>query len=550
VRQRPRTPATSRKAPCCPGILPGCAAGAKNEMAREDDSMLKTPKAPAVPAGIHRCDLTGSRFPVVESFRVTLSAAQIRQLSKLAQSLLDDDPKLLLTPNLGARVDCGLATGPTLLIEDHSQIQLFERQFDQPYAYRALWLAQEGDLMVVHPPANADFERYAEQTLGIGRLETLLPAARPPGASLTGSCLRDDALIERVVARAREAGTLTVLPYMGTGGVWALASAIADRARVPVRVAAPAPGLSRRVNDKLWFANLISAVVGRAAKPVTRAAYGSARLAAEVASLARRHPTIAVKLTDSASSKGNFVLQASDLARLSLQQLRQRLLRRMRAAGWRGQFPVMVSAWEKPVIVSPSVHLWIPGLEQGKPIVEAIFDQRLLGENDEFAGAAPTTLPDDWQLHLAREATMFGVVFQLLGYFGRCSFDAIVIGEDLSAARLHWIECNGRWGGVSLPLTLANRLFGDWRKQPLVIEEREHLEGKARPFGEILSALEGLLYVAGGAPTGAIIFAPSAIERGNGFEIMAFDEDVERAAARARVVSHRIGRLLAVSPPG
>ncbi len=490
--------------------------------------------------------MTGGRFPVVELIRVTLSPARERQLGELAQTLLEGDQRLSLMPQLGDRVGSGLATGPALLIEDHSQIRLFERQFDQPYAYRSLWLAQDGDLMIVDPPTNADFERYVEQMLSLGRIETLLPSPRSADDSLSDCCLRDKALIDRVVARAREAGTLTVFPYMGTGGVWALASTVADRARVTVRVAAPAPGLTRRANDKLWFARLISAVVGRAARPMTRAAYGSARLAAEAASLARQHPTVAIKLTDSASAKGNFVLDSNAVSRLPLEKLRQRLLRRMRAAGWRGQFPVMVSAWEEPVIVSPSVHLWIPELDRGKPIVEAVFDQRLLGENDEFAGAAPTMLPEEWQQRLTHEAMMFGVVLQRLGYFGRCSFDAIVIGEDLDSARLHWIECNGRWGGVSLPLTLANRLFGDWRKHPFVIEEREHLRGKTRPFGEILSALEDALYVRGGAPAGAIIMTPSSIERGTGFELMAFDEDIEQAATRARAVSHRLGELLGI----
>ena len=44
--------------------------------------------------------------------------------------------------------------------------------------------------------------------------------------------------------------------------------------------------------------------------------------------------------------------------------------------------------------------------------------------------------------------------------------DAILIGESLADARLHWIECNGRWGGVSIPMTLANRLTGDWARHP------------------------------------------------------------------------------------
>jgi hypothetical protein len=42
----------------------------------------------------------------------------------------------------------------------------------------------------------------------------------------------------------------------------------------------------------------------------------------------------------------------------------------------------------------------------------------------------------------------------------------ILLGEDPEHARIEFLECSGRWGGALLPITLMNRLFGDWQVQP------------------------------------------------------------------------------------
>ena len=61
---------------------------------------------------------------------------------------------------------------------------------------------------------------------------------------------------------------------------------------------------------------------------------------------------------------------------------------------------------------------------------------------------------------------VLATVFQHLGYVGRCSFDLVLIGDSIETADFQFIECNGRWGGTSLPMTLMNRMFGDWSAQP------------------------------------------------------------------------------------
>lgn len=480
-------------------------------------------------------------FPVVEQIRCALSDEARGRAARIAQELLDTDPRLPATRPYGEGAHPALDSGPCLFIEDHHEIRLFEHSGDFAYAYRALLLARPGDVVVIGVPRNLAFERYCAETLGLGEVEILTPARSETAESIAARCTGDPVVTGRLAALARRHAGLNVVPYMGTRGVWALAGVVSERSGMPVRVAAPPPRLARRANDKIWFSACVARLIGKHAVPACWSASGSAMLTARVAALSRSHASVAVKLPDSASSKGNFVLGADLLARQPLSQLRRRLLELMRRAGWQDEYPVLISAWEHPVLVSPSVHLWIPGEGEGDPIVEGVFDQRLVGTGGAFVGAAQSALPSVWQQRLASEAALLGAVFQRLGYFGRCSFDAILVGPDVEHAALHWIECNGRWSGVSLPMTVASRLSGDWRRWPFVIAECSDLRGPRRDLPDILARLEGHLYVNGGEPVGAVVLTPWPLEQGIGYELMIFDADVGLAAERA----NRIGKLIA-----
>ena len=480
-----------------------------------------------------------ARFPIVEYRHVELRAADRDRLVRVAERL-QRETSLSLNNAFGPAVSCGLDQASAVVIEDHHAIRLFEILGTQEYSYRALLLAGEGDQAIVGAARSPAFERYCQDVLCLGPVESLEPTASGACDSLAVRCLKDRSVIDRLVGQARRAGTLNVIPYMGTGGVWALAGTVAQRANVPVRVAAPPPQLTRCVNDKLWFSRLVEAVFGKQAVPDTRLAFGSATLATQAATLAARHPRVVVKLRDSASSKGNILLSAPDITGLPLRRVRELLLDVMQRAGWKASFPVLVSAWESPVLDSPSLQLWIPEASSGEPIVEGIFDQRFLSVAEQFTGAVPTTLPQQSQDRLAYDGMQLGFVLQRLGYFGRCSFDAIFVGRHLESARLHWIECNGRWGGVSIPMTLANRLLGDWRRQPFVIAQRGELDGPRRTLETVLELLRGHLYSTSGEPQGAVILSPSPLEQGTGYGLLVFGTDVGAAADQA----NRIDTLL------
>lgn len=474
------------------------------------------------------------RIPVIEYLRVDIGDDERSETIRLAERLKEDDPQLAARDVVDPNVACGLGDGPGLLIEDHSWITLFELRGNRGYSYRALLLAGDGDVVIVGTRRHPEFERYCRETLKLGEVQVLSPRPARRADSLGLRTVKDAGVLQALVTRARSHRGMNVIPYMGTGGVWRLAAAIAQQAGVPVRVAAPAPSLTRCVNDKIWFTRRVHELFGVESHPPTRAAFGSAMLAARVAQAAQRYPDVAVKLTASAAGEGNFVLHSEELRGLSLRQVRRRLLERLEASGWRGAYPVLVSAWEGPVAISPSVQLWIPQLSAGPPIVEGLFEQRLAGSHGQrFAGANPTGLPMGWQRRLAGEGVRIGLLFQCLGYFGRLSLDAIIVGRDLAHGQLHWIECNGRWGGVSIPMTLANRLTGDWRRHPFVIEEHYGLHLPPAPLASTLGRLSDLLFVAGETDSGAVVLSVDALERGTGFEIMAIAGSVEAAAQRA-----------------
>ncbi len=477
---------------------------------------------------------------VIEQVSVTLADGERARIAAIGRRLLASEPALNATAAFGDGVAAGQGPWPTLVIEDHSAIALFEKSGDWAYSYRGLLLAGDGDMVLIGMPRIAAFEAYCRDYLGLGAAQVLSPRSDDPGKPLALRAAEDDTLIAHLGRRTREAGGLNVVTYMGAGHVWKLAGRIADVARCPVRVLAAPPRLTRRVNDKSWFSERLVEVLGPRAAPPSTVVYSFSGLAAQVSKFARRHESVAVKLRDSASSTGNLVFDSAILRRLSLGQVCAMLRARLAELGWNERFPLVVTAWEGPVLASPSAQLWIPAPRDGGPVVEGVFDQTILGQTAAFGGAAPSALPPAWQARVATEAVKLGILLQTLGYFGRCSFDSILVGRDTERAELHWVECNGRWGGVSIPMTLTNRLAGDWTRLPPVIIENGRLHGRRRALQDILSELRDDLYRRGSRPSGLVILSPGRLETGTGYEAMVLEATAAEGQARAESLVNKL----------
>ncbi|MGC9371410.1 MAG: hypothetical protein ACP5DX_17910, partial [Paracoccaceae bacterium] len=306
-----------------------------------------------------------------------------------------------------------------------------------------------------------------------------------------------------------------------------------------VSVAGPLPSLSRLANDKAAFSRIVRALFGEAATPREVLAHSAAALTARVHALARECRQLVLKLPDSAGSAGNFPIVSEDVAGLSPKALHRHLMAQLARTGAPPSFPMLVQSWQENVLTSPSLQLWIPDEADGPPVVEGVFHQRLTGPEGRFAGAVPADPGDGWVARFCHDGLMLGQVFQDLGYFGRCSFDAVLSGPDLDDPALHWLECNGRWGGVSIPMTLLNRLFGKADLPDYRIAHEAGLDLPRRSFAQGREILGDLLW-SPGADRGVIFLTPAGFEEGSGLHFISLAASPAAAQAQAEAVIERL----------
>lgn len=478
--------------------------------------------------------VTPHRSPVV-------SDADRRRVAELADRIRATDPRISEIAWFGPHVHIGWGKSPTLHLHDS------DRQLGPGSAvtreHRALLLARQGDIVATGTPAVSSFAAYCRDDLNLGEVSCLTPGDAGRGQTLAWRCIQDEALVARIAKIAADHGGLNISPYIGTGSIWELASALASASGVSVRVSAPPPRLTRHVNNKIWFAKIAGDLLGSDALPSTTSAHSWAVLAHRVRACARRHPSVGIKLPSEAGSAGNLVLDADEILRFpALRALGDYLKATFSNLGWDKPFPTLVSVWEESVIGSPSVQMWIPKSTFGDVVVEGVFDQTVQGLAGRFAGCRPSELGDDLKDRLAYEGALFGLLFQALGYYGRCSLDSILVGRNMETASVHWVECNGRWGGTSIPMTLANRLIGDWAQQPFVVMGGLQVVGDAT-FSGIRDRLRERVF-SKQTGVGLVFLSPGPAETGRGLDIMAFSGSIHEA----RELVDRAADLLARVP--
>ena len=481
-------------------------------------------------------------IPIVEQIDVAVPRVERAEIESLAKKRAVKEPDLSSIAHFGPGVQSGLESGPALLIEDRSEIALSKKPEESVLGYRLALLADSNDLLVLSGSRCAAFETYLADLLGIGPFDVLIAKNPSLGRKypLPRRCIELPEILRHIAEVARRAGHLSIVPYAATGHVWALAKSIAEASDARVFIAAPPPRLCRRVNDKLWFAECVKELFGQEAHSPFRSAFGPAALAARVRDLARNRQRVVIKVPDSSGSAGNLVLASEDLRDIHLPELRSRLIRLLKSFGPEWRFPLEVEVWESPVISSPSVQVWIPHRRERAPILEGAFEQVVEGDQGEFVGAIRAHLPQKWRERLACQAACLATLFQELGYFGRCSFDAVIAGDSYDSAKLHWIECNGRWGGVSIPMTFSNRLGAAVSESEIMIVQRSSFEVPPRPFRDVLSLFADLLFTPGKSTEGIVPLTPAGFERGTGVHFMTIAGSLERAKDIAKQALDRI----------
>lgn len=390
-------------------------------------------------------------------------------------------------------------------------------------------LGRPGDTVVVRRRV-PEFEHYLAEYLGL-RGVTFLQTGLENAAPLARKLRTDPDLTARLAHDLKADTPLTLHAYLTNGHVWRLAKALGEKLQVSVSVAGPGPRALKCSNDKLWFWSVARELVGTGSVPPTMYAFGPAAAAAQVARFARRFESVVVKVPSSAGGRGNLRLESAMVRDMSLSEIRNLIEFRLHAMGWKGIYPVLVGVWERGITKSPSAQLWLPRPEEGPPQIFGLFEQHVKGETGKFSGAQPALLDDALADDMISQAAILGALLQTIGYFGPCSLDAVIKEMPEGRRELHWVECNGRWSGVSIPLTLATRLLGGSSPNGLFILQDIFPNAKPASTASLCELLNGMMFKSGTSKEGLAILSPPDTAAGLSLNVMAIADTQPRANA-------------------
>lgn len=485
-----------------------------------------------------------ARLPVIQRRVVDLNSSERNLVKAVASEILGESRNHAELSYFQPQVQQGLGDTSYIFFGDIREIRLFGNRNASPIEYRLSVLAGEGDLVVISGKQNRDFEQYLEKELSLGRREYLYTGVSDDDGTVPTllRCLNDINIYAQLRTKVEERGGATLVAHISTGTVWALARKLGRDTGLPIHVAGPRPSLTVQANDKLWFASLTTRLFGKSSVPLTYSVFGKAALAGRVHSLARDFEKIVIKIPDSAGSAGNFPILSADIAGMSVKKLYRFLDAMIADVVGSAPYPMMVQVWKRDVLTSPSIQLWIPLPGDGPPVIEGIFEQYVTGQAGRFSGAMLASLPDDWDFRLSRDALMLGCVLQALGYFGRCSFDTVISGENFGSARLHWIECNGRWGGVSVPMSLMNRLFAPDETPAYIISHNNVQFPSQHPSSTSLDIFADKLWHPD-AVSGIVFISPISFDEGNALIFLSLAARTKDALDQADAVFQRLAEI-------
>ena len=480
--------------------------------------------------------------PILEQSRPDPPSHWLRAAGWLARKLSVERPDLALPDQFGDLSVRQIEEGPSLLIDDLSETPRMNHGRDTRfYQDRARLRAGDGDLVASCGDEVGGLEAYCRDYLGLGSPEWLRPPPPRLPMRLADACWEAPEIRERLIGKLQRDEFRYVHPHMGTLSVWELAYLLRCETNRPLGVIAPPPGLTHWVNDKVEFTNTVIRLFGAGCAPKSESASNFAYMAKRVSDLASQFEVIGLKLPGSAGGEGNLVLNTEQFRGYTLGRVRQVLKNSLRKLVWDGVSPVLIDRWETDVICSPSAQIWVPPNPEQFPVFEGLFVQRVESPSGSFVGNTAACFEARLHQEIVDRCWVLARLYQMLGYVGRCSFDMILVGESLNNCHVEFIECNGRWGGTSLPMTLMNRIFGNWFEHPFSVQVVHHVEGLDTVSFEAL--LELFQYELFDIRTGrgSIIFLnPGRLKYQAGITVLALNDCWEKASKLAEDVSTRL----------
>ncbi|TWU50566.1 hypothetical protein Poly51_38580 [Rubripirellula tenax] len=433
-------------------------------------------------------------FPIVDHACCHLTKDQIDFADRVASELLARHPELFLSSLLSPFKATELASSPSLHLDDLSQIRRINDADQSFFQERARVRAVDGDFLATSWYADEAYEKYCRDRLGLGDVHRIAPRPNEElkhsnGVHLAEALWKDRQTRRELVQAIRQNDLRYLHPHMGSHSVWHLALLLHQTSHRPLQVIGAPPEVTHFANDKGEFMRLVQRMFGPLATPPGHVVWNTANAARRLQELKGVACCVAVKLPNAAGGEGNLVFAMQQIRDQSLTEVDRMLRQQLPQLRYEDGDELLVTTWQTDVIAAPSAQLWLPPGSDQLPILEGIFVQRMEGDQGRFAGFGAADLPHDLRARITRQCLQLARVYQRLGYVGRCSFDMVLIGDDFDSAQMQFIECNGRWGGTSLPMTLMNRIFGDWKTQPFATRMLNVPGSNRLSFQEVLGVI-------------------------------------------------------------
>ena len=467
-----------------------------------------------------------SDIPIRAFITPSPTSRQKLQAEQLADAIRSEHPELAADEQYQKFVPDSLSDGCCLLFDDLSEIKILDSCHKFLFMQdRARLRAGDGDMVASVLRESEGYEDYCRQSLKLGTVDWLRPNPTANPLQIAHACWEDRQVRHELLHRLRTDALHYLHPHMGTLGGWELAALLHQHSRRPVKVIAPPPVLARFVNNKVSFTDVARRLLGLSAVPQTASAWNMATLSQRICEMSEAVQTIGVKRPDSAGGAGIVVIPMEKIRGRSLQDVHDILGHFLEPLCWDDGSELLIGSWEADVLCSPSVQLWIPPEGDGAPIVEGIFSQHMTQRTVKFEGTGFVEFSAEITRELSTHAWLIARVFQKLGYIGRCSFDTILVGESFESARIEFIECNGRWGGTSLPMTLMNRLFGDWKRHPFAVRV-VGADGLGQiSFSDFVSSVADHAYDARTGCGDLIFYSPGRLHNNSQITVLALAEN-------------------------
>ena len=423
-----------------------------------------------------------------------------------------------------------------LVVDDYSSFPLFRyEEFCHTRSARSWARVRQQDVLISSLPEDASYHRYLSEQLAL-KLPAKVLAVEESDVTSRGPlrCILSNPTLLTYLQSQLVGQSFVIHPYVGSEAAWQLAKRFSDNKK-QCTVLAPLPCVSRLVNNKNRFLEIVEEVLG--SEWTIR--WEKARTVDEcVEVLQRKAQTwkrMAVRIDNGTAGVGTREVTVEEIQSVSTQQLKQALQHWLDELGWLPDIEkeLQVVRWENAVIVSPSVHVWIPPLQNGGPVVEGVTDQ-VFDEEDlhRCLGTCTTSQPDDVIESIEAAAAKLSRCFQHLGYVGRCSYDVVVCLAEDGTLSVKFVECNGRWGAATSVLSLLNRLFGDFRCHSFWHQEIYHPKLVGKSLDDLLVPLQDVLYSAHTGKGWLLIHNPYGLFKHGMIALVTIAESVEQARER------------------